>query len=77
MVVDDERDAFASTETARRSATLYDIRARRVLEPPLHDGRTTLDRPPRGLEVGDDRVQLHEIRARPSIVAGSSAASAS
>ncbi len=61
----------AEAEAAR------DDLVRRRLHAQLHDGRAGVDRLPRRLEVGDDRVHLHVTRARSSSVAGSSAASAS
>jgi hypothetical protein len=77
VVVHDERDAVPRAQTARRAPSLDDVHAGDVLEPPLHDRRSTFDGDPRGLELVDDRVQLHEIFARVSSVSGSRAASAS
>ena len=77
VVVHDERDTVTRTEAPRRAAPFDDIDAWHVLEPPLDHRRSTFDREPRGLELVDECVQPHEIRARPSSVSGSSAASAS
>src|SRR2546430_3812713 len=50
----------------------YTTLFRSVLEPPLDDGRAAVDGKPRGLQIGHEDVQLHEIFARESIVSGSS-----
>ena len=72
VVVDDERD----TELGEARAALDDLGGRR-LHAQLHDGRAGGDRTARRLEIGDERVHLHDVRALASSVAGSSAASAS
>ena len=72
VVVDDERD----TERVEARAALDDLGGRR-LHAQLHDGGAGVDRPARRLEIGDERVHPHDVRALSSSVAGSSAASAS
>src|SRR5262249_39710931 len=72
-------DTVTRTEASRRTPAFHDIEGGNVLESPLHHRCPTFDGNPCGVEILDDRVELHasEIRARPSSVAGSSAASAS
>jgi hypothetical protein len=77
VVVHDERHAVTRAQAPRGASALDDIDSRRILETPLHDRRTTLDRQPCGLEFVEKDVQLQEILARASSVSGSSAASAS
>ena len=77
VVVDDKRHAVARAQAPRRAAALDRVELRNVFQPPLDHGCTAVDRAPRGFEIGHDRMQPHVIRARPSSVAGSSAASAS
>jgi hypothetical protein len=73
VVVDDEGDA----ELLEAAAATHDLVGGPALDAQLHDRRARGDGPARRLEVGDDRVHPHRVRARPSSVAGSSAASAS
>ena len=72
VVVDDERDA----ELGEPRSTLDDL-VRRPLHPQLHDGGSGCNGSACRLEIGDERVHLHDVRAFASSVAGSSAASAS
>jgi hypothetical protein len=73
VVVDDERDA----QVAEPSPHLDQLLGRGTFAAELDDSGAPLDGPARRLEVLDECVQLHEIRARSPSVAGSSAASAS
>ena len=77
VVIHDERDAVTCTQASRRASPLDHVHAWHVLQTPLHDGRAALDRNPRGLQLVNECVELHEILARASSVSGSSAASAS
>ena len=72
VVVDDE----GRPEPAEAPPARDDLGGRR-LHAQLDDGGAGLDRPPRRLDVLDDRVHPHVTRALASSVAGSSAASAS
>ena len=62
--------------SAKPCAALDDL-GRRPLHAQLHDGGAGGDGPTRRLEIGDERMHLHDVRALASSVAGSSAASAS
>jgi hypothetical protein len=77
VVVHDEGHTVPCAEAARSAPALDHVDARHLLQPPLHDGRAPLDGNPRRLELVDEDVELHEILARPSSDAGSSAARAS
>src|SRR6476620_2998324 len=72
VVVDDERDA----ELTEATPALHDLLGA-GLDPQLHDRRPDRDGPAGAFQVSHDRVHLHRVRALPSSVAGSSAASAS
>ena len=72
VVVDDERHA----EIRKARAARDDLRSR-AFDAQLDDGGAGRDGPLGRLEVGDERVHPHAVRALASSVVGSSAASAS
>ena len=72
VIVDDERD----TELRESCSTLDDL-VRRPLHPQLHDGGSGCNGSTCRLQIVDERMHLHDVRAFASSVAGSSAASES
>ena len=72
VVVDDER----RPESAQAPPARRDL-VGRALHSQLNDRRARNDRPPRSVDILDDRVHPHATSARPSSVAGSRLASAS
>ena len=79
VVVDDEREPGLAAERVDGAADLDQLIGRGALAPQLDHGCTGVARLERPLRVLDERVEPHAspMRARPSSVAGSSAASAS
>jgi hypothetical protein len=66
VVVDDERDAALPAELAKGSARLHELGRGSSAEPKLHDRRPALDGYARGVQLGNEGVELHAsvIRAR-------------
>ena len=62
IVIDDER----GVERAEGAADRDQLFRRGALQPQPDDRRTRVDGPPGGVEVGDDRMEDHECRSRPS-----------